>query len=321
MITTPSISALIRVHNGEDHVGETVDAILSQTRPPDEVLVVDDGSTDGTVELLREFGSEIRIVSQPNGGHASAFNRGFEEARCEYVAICDADDIWEPSKLERQCEALLVHPEIDIAFSGSTFFGLVTGPRAPYAVDGLLASPAFGRDLYQANFICTSTTLVSRELYGRVGRFREAVAPAEDFDYWLRALDAGAVFFHDPAELVRYRTHAAQASDNQLRMHEGEYQVHGSHENVIEDRALVRSVLANDCSNIGRALSDLDRRSEARAAFESSLRHRFTVRVLAWIVLLSIPRPLGRPIADALVAMKRALKSVLGRWVSAHPTA
>jgi glycosyltransferase involved in cell wall biosynthesis len=321
MMKSPSISALVRVHNGEDHVGETVEAILAQTRRPDEVLVIDDGSTDGTVDVLRRFGSDIRIVSQPNGGHASAFNRGFEEAGCEYVAICDADDIWEPSKLERQCEALLVHPEIDLAFSGATFFGLVSGPRAPYAVDGLLSPPAFNRDLYQANFICTSTTLVRRELYERVGQFREAVAPAEDFDYWLRALEVGAVFFHDPTELVRYRTHAAQASDNQLRMHERELQVHGAHESVIEDPALARSVLANDCSNIGRALSDLDRYPEAKGAFESSLRHRFTLRVLAWVALLSIPRPLGRPIADALVATKRALKSVLGRWISAHPTA
>jgi hypothetical protein len=80
----------------------------------------------------------------------------------------------------------------------------------------------------------------------------------------------------------------------------------------------VQKVLANDCSNIGRALSDLDRSTEARAAFVSSLRHRFTLRVLAWVAVLSVPRSVGRPIADALVATKRGLKSAIHRWVSAH---
>jgi len=317
---TPTISALVRVHNGEDLVGESIAAILSQTRPPDEVVVVDDGSTDGTLDALRGFGKEIVVVSQPNGGHASAFNRGFEEVRCEYVANCDADDVWEPTKLERQCEALLVHPEIDIAFGGASFFGLTEGPRAPYSGDGLLTSRALRRDLYQANFICTSTTLVRRELHNRVGPFQQAAAPAEDFDYWLRALEADAIFYHDPTVLARYRTHFAQVSDNQLRMHEREYRVHGWHDALIDDRALVQAVLANDCSNIGRALADLDRPGEARAAFVASLRHRFTLRVLAWVAVLSAPRAIGRPIADALVASKRALKSAIHRWVSAHPT-
>lgn len=317
----PTISALVRVHNGEDHVGETIAAILSQTRSPDEVVIVDDGSTDGTLDALRSFGSEIRVVCQPNGGHASAFNRGFEEARCDYVANCDADDIWEPTKLERQSEALLVHPEIDVAFAGASFFGMTEGPRAPYSKDGVLTSQELRSDLYKANFICTSTTLVRRHLHQRIGPFRETAAQAEDFEYWLRALAAQAVFFHDPTVLVRYRTHAAQVSDNQLRMHEWEFRVHGWHEELVDDRALVQKVLANDCSNIGRALSDLDQPAEARAAFVSSLRHRFTLRVLAWVLVLSVPRPVGRPIADALVASKRALKSAIHRWVSAHPTA
>jgi glycosyltransferase involved in cell wall biosynthesis len=320
-VNAPTISALVRVHNGEALVGETIAAILSQTRPPDEVVVVDDGSTDGTADALRGFGGEIRVVRQPNGGHASAFNRGFEEAGCDYVAICDSDDIWEPTKLELQSEALLVHPEVDVAFAGASFFGLTEGPRAPYSVDGVLTSRELRGDLYRANFICTSTTLVRRALHPEIGPFQQLAAPAEDFDYWLRALEADAVFFHDPTVLVRYRTHAAQVSDDKLRMHEREYRVHGWHENLIEDQAIVQRVLANDCSNIGRALSDLDRPAEARAAFVSSLRHRVSARVLAWVLVLSVPRSIGRPVADALVASKRGLKSAIHRWVSAHPAA
>lgn len=317
----PTITALIRVRNGERFVGESVAAILSQTRRPDEIVVVDDGSTDGTVAVLRQFGGDIRIVRQPNRGHASAFNRGFEEASCEYVANCDADDIWDPTKLERQSAALLTHPEIDIAFSGASFFGSAEGPRAPYSVYGVLTPEAFCRDLYQGNFICTSTALVRKDLHRRIGPFRETAAQAEDFDYWLRALAAGAIFFHDPTVLVRYRAHPSQASDNQLKMHEWEYRVHDWNRNLVEDPRLVQGVLANDCSNIGRSLADLDRRLDARAAFLASLRHRFTPRVLAWVLVLSVPHTLGKPVGDALVAAKRALKSAIHRWVSAHPTA
>jgi glycosyltransferase involved in cell wall biosynthesis len=303
---SPTISAVVPVYNTERYVGESLTAILSQSHPPDEVIVVDDGSTDGTQDELARFGSEIRVVKQANLGVAGAMNRCFEESRGEYVAKCDADDIWEPYKLERQVQALLSNPEIDIALSGSQFFGLSEGQRAPYPGEGVLDPSDLAQRLYRANFVNSCTTVVRRRLYEQLGPFVERL-PCEDYDYWLRALTAGAVFFYDPSELVRCRAHEQQVSNNLLRMHEGVYKVHGWHAGLVEDSRLVQKVLARDLSNIARVLSDQDSPREAREAFVSSLRRSPTLRVLAWVVVLSTPDPYRRMLADGLVSIKRTV--------------
>ncbi len=302
----PTISAVVPAYNAERYIGESLTAILSQTRPPDEVVVVDDGSTDATPEELARFRGEIRVVRQDNRGHPGAYTRCCEEARGEYVAKCDADDLWEPDKLARQAEALRDHPEIDIAFCGARFFGAQEGPRSPYPSQGVLDRRDFARRLYRGNPVCSSSTLIRRRLVRELGPFVERL-PCEDYDYWLRALIAGATFFYDPRVLVRYRAHAQQVSGNVLRMHEAEYAVHRWHARVVEDARLLRRVQANDLSNIARALSDQHRGREARATFVSSLRHRPTLRVLAWVLVLSAPDRCGRPLADRLVAIKRTL--------------
>ncbi len=246
------------VYNTERYVGEALDAILSQTHPPDEVIVVDDGSTDGTLDELERFRGEIRVVRQGNLGVAGAMNRCFEEARCDYMAKCDADDIWELDKLERQLEAIVAHPEIDIAFGGARFFGGSDGPRAPYSGVGILDRRELARALYRANFVCSGTTMVRRSLHQRLGPFVEGL-DCEDYDYWLRAVSTGAVFFYDPRVLINYRTHENQVSGNLLRMHRAEHVTHGWHADLVADARLVRKVKARDLSNIGRQLSDEDR--------------------------------------------------------------
>lgn len=303
---SPTISAVVPVYNAEEYVAESLTAILSQTCAPGEVVVVDDGSTDGTQDELARFRGEIRVVKQANRGVAGAMNRCFEEARGEYVAKCDADDIWEPEKLERQVAALLAHPEIDIALSGARCFGLTEALRFPNPGVGLLEPRELARRLYRANFVCASSMLIRRHLYEQVGPFVDGLA-CEDYDYWLRALAAGAVFFYDQNSLVRYREHAQQVSHNVLRMHQAEYKVHRWHSGLIEDSALVHEVQARDLAKIARVLSDQDRPREARAAFVSSLRHRPTLRALAWALVLSAPDRYRRPLSDGLVSIKRTL--------------
>jgi glycosyltransferase involved in cell wall biosynthesis len=302
----PTISAVVPVYNTEQYVGEALTAILTQTHPPDEVIVVDDGSTDRTQDELARFRTDIRVVRQSNCGVAGAMNRCFEESRSTYVAKCDADDVWEPDKLERQAETLRVHPEVDVALSGSRFFGLSEGPRAPYPGEGLLDRRELAMRLYRANFICSCTTVVRRSFHRQLGPFREDIA-CEDYDFWLRALAAGAVFFYDPNALVRCRAHSQQVSSNVLRMHEAEYTTHRWHSGLLENQHLVNKVLARDLSNVARALSDQDRPGEALAAFMSSFRHKPTLRVLVWMMVLSLPDRFRRPLADGLIATKRAL--------------
>jgi glycosyltransferase involved in cell wall biosynthesis len=327
----PRISAVMRAYNAEQYIGESLAAILSQSRPAEEVIVVDDGSTDGTLEQLARFGSEIRVVRQPNRGYAEALNRCFREASGDYVANCDADDIWEPEKLARQVEAVTAHPKIDIAFGAIWVFGETgewplslhrTGERtlltaAGDSSVGIMDQRRFATTMYRNDVICPSSTLVRRELYERLGPFAEHLA-AEDYDYWMRALRAGAVFYYDPARLVRYRTHSTQLTADVLGMIRAGHEVRALHADIIDDRRLVHTVHNNDLFRIGRLLVDEDRPRDARDAFRQSLAHAQggtaseNARALGWIVVLSLPARVRGRLGRAMVGCSRALDNIFG---------
>jgi glycosyltransferase involved in cell wall biosynthesis len=307
----PSITVAIPVYQAERFIAETLESVLAQTHPPDEVIVVDDGSTDGTARELERFRERIRVIRQPNGGCAAAFNTAFREARCDFVAECGADDVWEPRKLERQIQALMRHPQIDVAFGLARLFGSAEGcwgMPADDASSGILEPRAFGRTMYLTNRVCPSTLLIRRSLYERLGPFAEREEMAtEDYEYWMRALHAGAVFHYDPEVLVRYRRHDANASSDHLAMRQADLLVHRRYVDLAGSHSLVRRALAHDHFVLGRLLRDKGRTREARAEFATSLRHRPTPRALAWRLLLSVPERHHRALAGRAISLKRAL--------------
>lgn len=303
----PSITALVTAYNAERHIGETIEAILSQTHPPHELVVVDDGSTDGTADELARFGTHVRVVRQTNLGHAAAINRGIGEARGDYVSRCDADDIWEPTRLERQAGAVAAHPAIDVAFGAAWSFGAFEGPWRSPPGEGLLAPEPFARAMYDWNFVCASTVMIRRRLWERLGPFAAPDAVAEDYDYWLRALRAGAVFYYDPEVLVRYRRHAHNATNDKLQMRRATLGVHKRHADLIANRRFVRSVLARDLADIARLLVDAGQPQQARATYVASLRQMPAPARIAWTLLLSLPARYRRRLIDRSLSLKRAL--------------
>jgi glycosyltransferase involved in cell wall biosynthesis len=106
----PKISVLITVYNGEDFVGETIEAVLAQSHPPAEILVIDDGSTDRTPGLVRNFAGKVTLHSRPNLGVSEARNYGLSIASSEWVAMLDHDDLWEPGHLEGLAHAIARDP-------------------------------------------------------------------------------------------------------------------------------------------------------------------------------------------------------------------
>jgi glycosyltransferase involved in cell wall biosynthesis len=282
------MTVVVPVYNCEEFVAEALTAILSQTRPPEEVVVVDDGSTDGTRHELERFRGDIRVVRQANQGHPGAYNRGFAEARGDYIARCDADDVWEPAKLERQAAALRAHPEIDVATGAAWVFGRRERPFAPAPGEGILRGREFARTLYRDNIVCAPATMIRRRLFEQLGPFIDRL-PCEDYEYWLRALKARAVFFYDPEVLVRYREHGGNVTNNRLRMCRATQRVHTWHADAVDDSRLVRTVLALDHFRIARLLLEQDRLPDARAEFVASLRQRPAARALVWALALSAP--------------------------------
>src|SRR5215813_12555730 len=117
-----TVSAVIPVYNNRPYVAAAVRSVLSQTRPPDEVIVVDDGSTDGTAEALVPYRASIRYVYQENRGEPAARNRGVREAQGEYVAFLDGDDLWHSNKLELQMEYLRKQPSCALVYTDMSTF-------------------------------------------------------------------------------------------------------------------------------------------------------------------------------------------------------
>jgi len=179
-------SAIIPSFNRKRLLRTAIDSVLCQTFRDLELIVVDDGSTDGTDTLLESYHDpRLRVISQPNHGVAHARNRGIEAARGRFIAFLDSDDRWVPEKLERTAEyiersplALIFHSH-EIWFRGGELLSQKKKHRNPA-----------GRVYPSALPLCCisiSTAVVARKLFDRVGMFDESMEACEDYDFWLRA--------------------------------------------------------------------------------------------------------------------------------------
>jgi hypothetical protein len=173
------------VYNGREHVEEAARSILDQTFDDLELVVVDDGSTDGSADLVRGLGDErVRVFSQGNKGLAAALNAGIAHARGELVARMDADDVSHPDRLRRQVELLRARP--DVAVVGTSFDVVDAGGATVDAFWALPHDDDIRRELLVRNPFGHGTTMVRRAVLDDVGGYR--LVPIEDYDLWFRVL-------------------------------------------------------------------------------------------------------------------------------------
>jgi glycosyltransferase involved in cell wall biosynthesis len=206
-----TVSAVIPVHNGETYVAAAIRSTLSQSRPPTECLIIDDGSTDGTADVVRQFGDEVAYVHQPQRGVSIARNRGAELARGELVAFLDHDDVWLPSKLELQVAALN-EQRATMALSAVDMIdgnGAVLGTKRLRARDDLLTGMLMFDGTETVS--CSSTGVVRRAEFLAAGGFDPALSMSADWDLLLRTVLGGRVAYVDEP-LVLYRVHETNMS-------------------------------------------------------------------------------------------------------------
>jgi glycosyltransferase involved in cell wall biosynthesis len=202
---------VIPAYNCQSYVVEAIRSTLAQTRPPIECIIIDDGSTDGTEEVVRALGREVTYVRQPHSGVSIARNHGAERARGELVAFLDHDDIWLETKLERQLEAL-AGDDANMALCAMR----VIDP-AGNALGTLRMAPH--RDLITGMLMfdgtetvsCSSTGVVRREQFLARGGFDPALSTSADWDLMMRTLLAGTIAYVDEP-LVLYRLHDTNMS-------------------------------------------------------------------------------------------------------------
>jgi PST family polysaccharide transporter len=304
----PRVSVVVPARNAAPWVADLLDSVLGQSRPPDEVIVVENESTDGTEEVLERYRDRITLIRMPGRGAAAAYNRGFAAATGDFVAMCPADDVWRPEKLERQMATLAAHPEVDVIFGHARHFGADTSEYARPPGSGILDSDRLRRAMYERNLIAAPTTLIRRSLFERLGGFREDML-VEDYEFWMRALRADATFFYDPHLLVDYRRHGENLSSRLLdmRLHVD----HPVHRMYAEDvgRRHSRRVLSIDLRQIGRYHLDAGRLDEALRAYQASLRYRVSAKVLLAVAVLRSPG------SNRLCALEQRYRA---RWTAAE---
>ena len=209
-----NVSVIIPAYNAEAFMADTVKSVLNQTYQDLEIIVVDDGSKDGTLAALEQFGSGIRVHQQPNGGVARARNTGVGLAKGSWVAFLDADDLWLPEKLERQL-AIASAPmsytdRLNIGSRGDL-------PELQSVVTRMHDGDLFLPLLREGNFITNTSVMIRRELFEKLGGFYTGLNGTEDWDLWIRVAERHPIALV-PQPLVKYRFHGGSISRNYARM-------------------------------------------------------------------------------------------------------
>ena len=207
----PSVSVVLCVHNGERFLRATLDSLVRQTHEKMEVVVINDGSTDATEQILRERENDprFRIFSQPNQGLVSALNSGLDKANGEFIARIDADDLAHPERLARQVAYLTDHPAV--AAVGSAV-ALIDDAGRPQGVRRFPTGPSTVRTaLLEGCPLAHPSVMFRKSAVVGVGGYRPAFRHAEDYDLWLR-LSESYELDNLPDTLLSYRQHTGSVT-------------------------------------------------------------------------------------------------------------
>ncbi|MCA9405808.1 MAG: glycosyltransferase [Candidatus Omnitrophica bacterium] len=218
------VSVVIPAFNSAAYIRETINSVLNQSFKDLEVVVVDDGSKDNTGELLKDYHSKVRYILKENGGPASARNLGIKEAKGEFIAFLDADDLWMSDKLEKQLERFNGE-DIGLVFSSVQKMDKDNHDLPDYVNRERFEGRVFEK-LFNKNFVPTSTVLVRKSCFEEFGVFDEdpELISVEDYDMWLR-IASKYKLAHVDEKLVRYRVHENNISKNLARSYFGEIKV------------------------------------------------------------------------------------------------
>ena len=197
----PRISVIIPAFNVERYLPESIDSVRTQTLAPTEILVIDDGSTDGTAAVVRQFENEVALIVQENQGAGAARNRGVEQASGEFIAFLDADDLWSRNKLELQFKTLVRQSEAQMVFGRMEQF------ISPDIDDSLKETIACPEESIAGYSPCA--LFIRRETFLQIGFFETSWKLGEFIDWYAKAIEQGMSSIMLPDIVVKRRLHGA----------------------------------------------------------------------------------------------------------------
>jgi glycosyltransferase involved in cell wall biosynthesis len=312
---TPAVSVVIAAYNYGRYLDGALASVLGQSLRDLEVIVVDDGSTDDTGEVVARFLSDDRVRYERTNhvGQSAAKNTGIRLARARLIAFLDADDLWLPTKLEKQLALLKTNPALGVVYSRRSLMD-ESGRPLEYEQPALFRGRVVDA-MFRNNFICFSSAVVHRRVFKHLGFFEESLALAIDYEFWLRVASSYAFDYVDEP-LVQYRTGHASLSRRTEERLKVAFAIMRRFQGTEEGRRLlraatVREATAETCYHIALAV-----RSRSRLAALPwyvrclALSPRYG---LAWQGLASLPLP---------EAARRFVRMSLGRpadWAVRRP--
>ena len=205
------VSVIIPVYNAEKYISEAIESVLNQSYEDFEVIVIDDGSKDNTLSIIKKYNRKIRWKSQENKGQASAINEGIKMAKGEYVAYLDADDVCMPDRLEIQVKYLDARRNVGLVYS--SFYQINSSGEIQRFIR---AHPYDDFVLLQEDYIARSTVMHRKKCLDEVGLFDESITGDDDWDMWIRISEKfGIGYVKKP--LVKYRVHGENISLMRLK--------------------------------------------------------------------------------------------------------
>lgn len=224
-IEAPFFSIILPVYNGEKFVSETIRSVIQQSFSDWELIVINDGSTDSTVEIVNSFCNtdpRIKLLHQANKKQPAARNTGIATATGQWLAFIDADDLWLSSKLMLQHRCIQANDALEVIYSdGYTKFH--DKPIRHYYHYEVARGYYSGKDLYKkmlfGNYIPVLSAVVKMSMVSAIGPQDESAAGVEDHDYWLKLCRAGATFYGMEDRLFEYRVHETNFSGNLVNQH------------------------------------------------------------------------------------------------------
>jgi GT2 family glycosyltransferase len=205
----PKVSVIIPTYNRSELVREAIASVLAQSFSDFELIVVDDGSEDGTAEVVRAF-PDVRYVYQLNCGVSAARNHGVSLSTGELIAFLDSDDLWQPCKLEQQVAFFVEHIEAQICQTEEIWLRNCVRVN-PHNKHRKVGGDIFARSL-ELCLVSPSAVMMRRELFGRIGGFDETLLACEDYDLWLRIAATTPIHLIETPLVIKRGGHADQLS-------------------------------------------------------------------------------------------------------------
>ena len=205
-----NISVVIPTYNRKELLKRSIDSVINQTIKPSEIIIVDDGSNDGTEAMVKKKYDSLKLIQQKNKGASAARNSGIRASSGEWICFLDSDDEWKNDKLEKQIAA--VANNLDYKFFHSNEIWIKNGKR----INQKKKHKKYGGDIFKKCLdmcrISPSSVLIEKNIFEEIGFFNENLVVCEDYELWLRICDKYEVFFIDEPLIFKYGGHQGQLS-------------------------------------------------------------------------------------------------------------